>query len=45
MQFGIKAVELLIDVINNGKKPARRITLETELIIRESCGAQKPGVQ
>jgi LacI family transcriptional regulator len=45
MQFGIKAVELLIDVINNGKKPARRITLETELIVRESCGAQKSGVQ
>jgi LacI family transcriptional regulator len=44
LQFGIKAVELLIDVINNGKKPARRITLETELIIRESCGAQRSGV-
>jgi LacI family transcriptional regulator len=44
-EFGIKAVELLIDVINNGKKPARRITLETELIIRESCGAQRSGVQ
>jgi LacI family transcriptional regulator len=41
LQFGIKAVELLIDVINNGKKPARRITLETELVIRESCGAQR----
>jgi LacI family transcriptional regulator len=44
LQFGIKAVELLIDVINNGKKPARRITLETELIIRESCGAQRSGL-
>ena len=43
LQFGIKAVELLIDVINNGKKPARRITIETELIIRESCGALKMG--
>jgi len=43
LQFGIKAVELLIDVINNGKKPARRITIETELIIRESCGAIKMG--
>ncbi len=41
VQFGMKAVDLLIDVINNGKKPARRITIETELIIRESCGAQK----
>jgi LacI family transcriptional regulator len=45
MQFGIKAVELLIDVITNGKKPARRITLETELVIRESCGAQKLGAR
>jgi LacI family transcriptional regulator len=43
LQFGIKAVELLIDVIHNGKKPARRITIETELIIRESCGAKRMG--
>jgi LacI family transcriptional regulator len=43
-QFGVKAVELLIDVIENGKKPARRITLETELVVRDSCGAKKLGV-
>lgn len=40
LQFGIKAVELLIDVIENGKNPARRIILDTELVIRDSCGAR-----
>jgi len=40
LQFGIKAVELLIDVMENGTKPARRIILDTELIIRDSCGAK-----
>ena len=39
-RFGIKAVELLIDLIENGTKPARRIILDTELVIRESCGTK-----
>jgi len=39
-RFGIKAVELLIDLIENGTKPARRIILDTELVIRDSCGAK-----
>lgn len=39
IQFGIKAVDLLIDLIENGSKPARRVILDTELIVRESCGA------
>ena len=38
MQFGAKAVETLIDLIKNGTKPSRRIIMDTELIIRESCG-------
>lgn len=42
-RFGIKAVELLMDVIENGTKPSRRIILDTEIIIRESCGAKKIG--
>ena len=42
-QFGIKAVELLIDLIENGSNPVRRVLLETNLIIRESCGAKKLG--
>ncbi len=41
IQFGIKAVELLIDLIENGSKPARRMILDTEIIVRESCGAMQ----
>lgn len=37
--FGIHAVETLIDLIENGVEPPRRIIMDTELIIRESCGA------
>jgi LacI family transcriptional regulator, galactose operon repressor len=40
-QFGFKAVEILIDLIENGIEPARRILLDTELIIRGSCGASR----
>jgi LacI family transcriptional regulator len=43
-RLGIKAVELLIDVIANGPKPTRHLILDTELIIRESCCAEKVGV-
>ncbi len=39
MQFGAKAVDTLIDLIENGIKPSRRIIMDTELIIRDSCGA------
>lgn len=37
-QFGVQAVELLIDQIENGIKPPRHIIMDTELIVRESCG-------
>jgi len=40
-RFGINAVEILIDLIENGIKPARRIIMDTDLIIRESCGASQ----
>jgi Transcriptional regulators len=36
--FGIKAVDLLIDMIEKGTKPAKRMILDAELIIRDSCG-------
>ncbi len=39
VQFGVQAVEALIDLIENGTKPARRIIMDTELVIRDSCGA------
>ncbi|HUH96590.1 MAG TPA: LacI family DNA-binding transcriptional regulator [Anaerolineales bacterium] len=38
-QFGAKAVEILIDLIENGIKPPQHIILGTELVIRDSCGA------
>ena len=41
VQFGTKAVEVLIDLIENGMHPPRHIIMETELVIRESCGASR----
>jgi LacI family transcriptional regulator len=35
-RLGVQAVETLIDILNNGPEPPRRITLSTELIIRAS---------
>jgi LacI family transcriptional regulator len=40
-QFGAQAVEILNDLIENGIKPSRRVIMETELIIRDSCGASR----
>jgi LacI family transcriptional regulator len=37
--FGVKAVEVLIDLIENGPVPPRHIIMDTELVIRASCGA------
>jgi LacI family transcriptional regulator len=42
-QFGYKAVEILIDLIECGIKPARRVIMTTELVIRGSCGASRLG--
>jgi LacI family transcriptional regulator len=41
LQFGFKAVEILIDLIENGIRPAQHIIMDTELIIRDSCGASR----
>jgi LacI family transcriptional regulator len=40
-EFGVKAVEMLIDVISNGTQPARRVIMDTHLIIRTSCGVSR----
>jgi len=40
-RFGSKAVEILIDLIENGIKPTRRIIMDTELVVRASCGASQ----
>ena len=39
VSFGAKAVEILIDLIENGIIPPRHIIMDTELVIRDSCGA------
>lgn len=39
-QTGITAVETLLDVIDNGDEPARRVILPTQLVIRNSCGTR-----
>lgn len=36
---GMEAVNLLLDIIDNGLTPPRRVILDTQLVIRESCGA------
>lgn len=37
---GALAVEMLIDILENGAEPARRVILPTELVIRASCGSR-----
>lgn len=41
LRFGTQVVETLIDILNNGPRPARRIVMPTELVIRSSCGATR----
>jgi LacI family transcriptional regulator len=40
---GLLAVEMLIDILENGADPPRRIVLPTELVIRASCGSRLAG--
>ncbi len=40
-QFGMSAVGVLTDLIENGITPPRRVIMATELIVRESCGAYR----
>ncbi len=39
-QFGFKAVEILIDLIEHKHDHPRRVIMETELIVRDSCGSK-----
>lgn len=41
LRVGAQVVETLIDILNNGLDPARRIVMPTELVIRGSCGATR----
>jgi len=40
-RFGSKAVEMLLDIIEHGPNPPRRIIMSTDLVVRVSCGAQQ----
>jgi LacI family transcriptional regulator len=40
-RMGIKLVDVLVDILENGIKPPRRVLFGTELVVRESCGAMK----
>jgi LacI family transcriptional regulator len=42
-QFGKAAIELLLDLIENGIQPPRRVVMVTELKVRQSCGASRWG--
>lgn len=44
-EFGVKAVETLIDLIENGIRPARRVIMDTELVVRDTCGASQKVMQ
>lgn len=39
-RIGVQAVEMLLDMIENGLAPPRVAILPTELVVRESCGAK-----
>lgn len=39
LHFGLKLVEILLDIIQNGEARPRKVIFDTKLIIRESCGA------
>ncbi|MDX9865630.1 MAG: LacI family DNA-binding transcriptional regulator [Anaerolineaceae bacterium] len=41
VQSGIYTIETLIDIIEHGIKEPRHIIMDTELIIRDSCGANR----
>jgi len=41
IQMGSKAADLLIDIIESGTKMVQKVFVETELIVRESCGAAR----
>jgi LacI family transcriptional regulator len=39
LRAGVEAVEILVDILQNGPEPARHVTLATDLVIRSSCGS------
>lgn len=41
MQMGSRAVDMLINLIQSGTKATQKVVLDTELVVRDSCGASK----
>jgi LacI family transcriptional regulator len=41
LQMGSKAVDVLINAIENDIKLTQHVILDTELVVRESCGASQ----
>jgi LacI family transcriptional regulator len=41
VQMGSLAVDLLINIIETGTKTTQKVIMDTELVVRESCGASK----
>ena len=41
VDFGVAAVTALIDMIKHGPKRGMRICMDTELVVRDTCGAHK----
>jgi len=39
VQFGFKAVETLIELIENDSSIIKKVLMDTELIVRKSCGS------
>jgi len=40
LRFGARAVEVLIEIITDGNRPPHQTLFDTELVIRDSCGAK-----
>jgi DNA-binding LacI/PurR family transcriptional regulator len=40
-QMGKQAVERLMALIDDPQSPRRHLNIQTELVVRESCGAKK----
>ncbi len=41
VQMGSLAVDVLINIIETGTKTTQKVIMDTELVVRESCGASK----
>jgi len=40
-ELGRRAADVLINIVENGAKSPQKVIMDTELVVRESCGASK----